>query len=98
MIGEQAAVACVRKVVRFHERNKTYQYHHHQTILARVLDMKRALVIVARWLRSMDSFILAKFSCYVADLTFGDISRLEDAVGPPEIDPDEAELDPCVVS
>ena len=51
--------------------------------------MKRALVIVARLLRSMDGVTLTKFDCYLADLTFGDITHLEDAIGP-EVDPDES--------
>ena len=55
--------------------------------------MKRAMIIVHRWLRALSWPMYEKYLPFLRGLVFGDIYRLGDALQLEDSDSDEVELD-----
>ena len=53
----------------------------------------RALVLVSRWLVSLDSARIIRYKRFLEDVTFGDIAALRAAVDPPPVDPELEQLE-----
>ena len=60
---------------------------------AQMTSALRALVLVSRWLVSLDSARIIRYKRFLEDVTFGDIAALRAAVDPPPVDPELEQLE-----